>query len=336
MDTVTQIVLGASIGQAVLGRKVGYRAALWGGACAALPDLDLLVSLGGDVEDFTYHRSFSHSLLVLLIITPILTWLILKIHPQTADSRGKWSWLVFLALTTHPLLDSFTVYGTQLLWPLITTPVGFGSIFIIDPLYTLPIVVGLILALSLTKRSELGQRCNIAGLLLSCLYLFWTLGAQYHVQRVAAESLSAIGKQEEPMLITPTPFNTVLWRIVSMNDIGYREGFYSLLDNHRTVNFTQHHSEKTLLRGLNNNWPVQRLQWFTKGFYKVENLNGAVVLSDLRMGVEPDYAFRFKIGEIGNPHQKPVLGQRLESIRDWSRLPGLLERIWSGPRQHSP
>jgi len=331
MDSLTQLALGAAVGQVVLGHKVGYRAALWGGICGTLPDLDVFISMGGAVADFTYHRSFSHSLFILPLISPLVVWLILKFHPPTAIFRRGWFLLVLLALTTHPLLDSFTVYGTQLFWPLSTIPVGLGSIFIIDPFYTLPLLLGVICSLSMRRRTVLGQRLNLAGLVLSCLYLSWGVGAQEYVQHVAKENLTTMEDRERSLLVTPTPFNSLLWRVVSMNNNGYQEGFYSLLDRERIIHFTDYMSESNLLQHLQEHWPVQRLQWFSKGFHKVENRDNAIVISDLRMGIEPDYVFSFKVGEMSNPHPRPVADERLVTQRRWERLPELLRRIWVEP-----
>ena len=60
-------------------------------------------------------------------------------------------------------------------------------------------------------------------------------------------------------------------------------------------------------------WPVQRLQWFTKGFYKVGRVRDDVVMTDLRMGVEPDYVFRFKVAEVANPHIVPAPSQQVKA-----------------------
>lgn len=81
MDTVTQIALGAAVGEAVLGRQAGRKAMLWGGVCGLFPDLDILVPLGDAVRTFTYHRGPSHSLFVLAALTPIFVHVIRKIHP---------------------------------------------------------------------------------------------------------------------------------------------------------------------------------------------------------------------------------------------------------------
>ena len=105
MDTVTQVALGASVGEAVLGRRIGRRALLWGGLCGLLPDLDLLVPLSDAVDRFTWHRGPSHSLFVLAAATPLMTRLILAIHPATRAQRLRWMALVFLAFATHVLLD---------------------------------------------------------------------------------------------------------------------------------------------------------------------------------------------------------------------------------------
>ncbi|MEZ5584016.1 MAG: metal-dependent hydrolase [Candidatus Competibacteraceae bacterium] len=324
---MTQIVLGASVGEAALGRKIGSRAALWGGVCGTLPDLDVFIPMGSAVADFTYHRSFSHSLFVLAALTPLIVWLILKIHPQTHQLKWCWAMLVYAVFATHVLLDSLTVYGTQIFWPLTEYPVSIGSIFIIDPAYTLPLLVGLLMALIL-RRGPVGQRANLVGLSLSSAYLVWGLGLQWHLERVAAPALAAQGIEYQRLLVQPTPFNSILWRIVAANDHYYHVGYYSLLDDSDEIRTTRIDSVPALLTGLENHWPVQRLQWFTHGFYSVEQEDGGVVISDLRMGVEPEYVFRFKVASLGNPHPRPLTGDRLPVVRNWDRLPRLWQRIW--------
>ncbi|MBW1800134.1 MAG: metal-dependent hydrolase [Deltaproteobacteria bacterium] len=129
MDTVTQIALGAAVGEAVMGRQVGKRALLWGGICGLLPDLDLLIPISDAVKAFTYHRGPSHSLFVLTALTPLFVWLILRLHPRTIGYRIRWFALVYLAFVTHVLLDCFTVYGTQIFWPL-TPPPSWGPLYL--------------------------------------------------------------------------------------------------------------------------------------------------------------------------------------------------------------
>lgn len=327
MDSVTQLVLGAAVGSALLGRRAGAKAAMWGAVCGTIPDMDVFIPMGDAVSDFTYHRSFSHSLFVLLALTPLLVWLILKIHPNTQVSRLRWGIMVYAVFATHVLLDSFTVYGTQIFWPLTEYPVSIGSIFIIDPAYTLPLAVGVLTALVL-RHSPKGVRVNFVGLAVSTLYLGWSLGVQAYVKNLAQSSLAEQGYDYQQLLAQPTPFNTILWRVVAMNDDHYRVGYYSLLDDSPRFEMQRIESSTELLAGIQSHWPVQRLKWFTHGFYAVDVEDDAVVISDLRMGVEPDYVFRFKVAELSNPHPIPVTSTRVPLQRNWDRLPSLLGRIW--------
>lgn len=328
MDFITQFTLGAAVGEATLGRKVGARAMAWAGACAAAPDLDVFVPFGDVVRDFTYHRSATHSLLVLAALSPLVVWLILKVHPQTAHLWRRWLLLVLLAFATHPLLDSFTVYGTQLFWPIDNTPVAWSSIFIIDPAYTLLLLIGVIAALVLSRARPLGHRLNWAGLALSSCYLAWTLGAKMHVEQVAKESLASQGITYEHLLTVPTPFNSLAWRVLATRSDGYHDGFYSVFDDDRHITMSEYPSRPELLNGIEDHWPVKRLKWFTRGFYSVSRLGDAIVISDLRMGLEGSYVFRFKVGEIGNPHAIPTTPERVRSARDFIRVKNVWARIW--------
>ena len=329
MDSVTQIALGAAVGEVILGRQVGRRAMLWGAICGLFPDLDLLVPLADAVKEFTYHRGPSHSLFVLAALTPLFVWLVLKLHRHTLQYRRKWYALIFMAFATHVLLDCFTVYGTQIFWPLRTPPVMWSTIFIIDPAYSLPLFVGVLAALILARQSSWGHAINTACLILSTAYLLWSVGAKLHVEGVAQESLRRQNITYQRLLTVPSPFNTVLWRVLVMDDDKYHEGFYSLFDPTRNIEFTRYRSDPQLLAGIEKHWPVRRLQWFTHGFYSVQRLLNDIVITDLRMGMEPSYVFRFKVGEMVNPQVIPTESQRVYSERPWDQLQWVWQRIWT-------
>ena len=328
MDSITQLALGAAVGEATAGRQVGRRALLWGAIAGTIPDLDVFIPLGDAVSDFTYHRSFSHSLFVLAALTPVIVWLILKFHPGTAAHRKRWFLLVYLVFATHVLLDSFTVYGTQIFWPFVTTPMTWSTIFIIDPLYTLPLLVGTGAALLVSRRYGWGHAVNTIGLVLSTGYLLWTLGAKLQVEQVARNAFERQNMPPARILTTPTAFNSLLWRVLAVDNNSYYEGYYSVFDDSDTIAFKKHPRSLHLLEPLSGYRPVERLQWFTKDFYKAMLLGDAVVITDLRMGSEPDYVFRFKVGEMGNPHPRPAAVQQLPGIRDFRRLYWIWARIW--------
>ena len=129
MDSITQVALGASLAGAVAGKTLGRTALVIGAGLGTLPDLDVIIDYGSAVANFTQHRGFSHSLFILVPLAVLLAWLLWRWRPQLSFPR--WLTLTALVLVTHPLLDSFTTYGTQLFWPL-GPPVALSSIFIIQ------------------------------------------------------------------------------------------------------------------------------------------------------------------------------------------------------------
>ena len=326
MDTVTQITLGAAVGEAVMQNKVGRKASMWGAICGALPDFDVLIPFGDPVSDFTYHRAASHAFFYMTLATPLIVWLIMRIHRYTREYRKQWILLVWLAFITHALLDSFNVYGRQIFLPFSNFPVGWSTIFVMDPLYTLPLLIGVLSFFYLRRAPLLALRLNMLGLIVSTLYLAWSIGIQSHVSGLARESLQNLNIRADQLITGPAPFNTLLWRTVAMTDSGYAEGFYSILDEKNVIHFTQYPSENVLLEPLKNDWAVRRLKWFSKGFYKVSRLEDEIVLSDLRMGVEPLYFFSFAVGKVGADGIVAQVPRQIETQA--IDLEGNISRLW--------
>lgn len=336
MDSVSQFVLGAAVGGALLGPKVGRKALLWGGVIATLPDLDVLVPLGDPVSNFTYHRSASHSLFVLTLVTPLLAWFMRRFHPAAQVSLKAWSWYVWLILVTHVLLDCFTIYGTQIFWPFWPDPVAWGTIFIVDPLYTVPLLIAVGIGLSLREKTQRIRRWSNLGLALSSLYLAFTVGAKLQVEQAVEDSLASRQIPYSRFMTVPTYFNTILWRTVVMTDEGYLEGFYSLLDGDPKIRFRHYPSHPDLLGEVHDSWAVQRLAWFTKGFYRVLEEDGWITMTDLRMGQEPDYVFSFRVAVRQDGQVLPITNERHPQRRPSPEvLSALWERILTGPELES-
>jgi inner membrane protein len=327
MDTITQITLGAAVGQAILGRQIGRRALLWGGICGLLPDLDVLIPFDDAVKAFTYHRGASHSLFVLAVLTPVMAWIAMRLHAHTHYYRRRWYALVYAAFTTHVLLDCFTVYGTQIFWPLSVPPVMWSTVFIIDPAYTIPLAIGVLTAALMKRHPLRGHHINTICLALSTLYLVWSVGAKLYVSDVVRDNLNNQHINHRNYLTMAAPFNTLVWRVLVMDANGYYEGFYSLLDRSRHIRFTHYASDTRLIRSLGDQWSVKRLQWFTHGFYSVRNRDDHIVITDLRMGFEPIYVFQFKVARLGNPHPVPIRPARIRENRSMTQLQEIWQRF---------
>jgi inner membrane protein len=329
MDSITQIALGATMGELALGRKIGARAALAGAICGTLPDLDSFIPYQDAVATVTYHRSFSHSLIMLTLVSPLVAWAMSKIFRRVGGDWRLWWPLCFFALFTHPLLDLFTVYGTQLFWPISDYPFSGSTVFIIDPAYTVPLAAGVLAALFMKQESERRQASAWLGLGVSSAYLVWTLGAKFYIDRVIRDELSDQGISWQSILTIPAPFNSILWRAVVMAEGGYYEAWYSMLDESHRVEFSFHADDKHLLEPIADHWPVQRLAYFTHGFFGVREMAGAVVMSDLRMGVEPTYTFNYRVADLLSGRTVPVTSTRVETPWQTAQLRSLLARLFN-------
>lgn len=334
MDSLTQIVLGAAVAAAVAPPAHRRAALLAGAALGTLPDLDslpLLLLTDDPVALMTLHRGASHSLLVLPLLGWLLWWLLRRRGGRVARAPTRWFWAIQLALLTHPLLDAFTVYGTQLLWPLPTPPVMWSSVFIIDPLYTVWLLLACIVAAVLRERPG-AQRVLVAGLVLSTGYLGWSLVAKAMVDREAGRALAAMGLADAPRFSVPTPLNTVLWRVVAMTPTGYVEGFRSLAADSGPMRFRGYPSNVQALAGARDVPAVRRLSWFNHGFMRARVVDGELRLADLRMGSEPDYFFEFAVARRGDGWEA-VPPRQLEMERDAG---GMLSATWRRLREGEP
>ena len=328
MDSLTQLTFGAACGEAVLGQKVGRKALVWGAVLGTLPDLDVFIPLGGPVNDFVYHRGFSHSLILLALSSPIIAGLISRIHPETKRYYRGWVLLAFLVLEASVLLDFLTIYGTQILWPLDTTPMAFPVLFIIDPLFTLPVLSGVLAALVLKRSRSLGHRINSVGLFLSLTYLAWAFGAGEFVERRVKEKLARQGVSYSQFISSPAPFTTLLWRVVGIDDDRYFETYISLFDQDTPLFVDVYPRNRALMAGIEEHPPVVKLKWFTRGYFAFSVEGDDVVMTDLRMGSEPDYVFRFKVARLNDRHPLPIDDERLKTTQDWRRLAWVWNRIW--------
>ncbi len=327
MDSLSQIALGAAVSVAVMGRRTAvWKAALWGAVAGTLPDLDVLIDQGDVIRNMVLHRAESHSLFWLTLFSLPFAGLVARLHSEWGLLR-RWWLALWLALVTHPLLDAMTVYGTQLALPFSNHPFGVDSIFIIDLFYTLPLLVGVIWVLATRgeHQGHIGQRANAVGLVLSTVYLAWGFAAQQQVEQIARASLAQQGIVAEHLLVTPTPFNTVLWRVVAISGDEYHEGFYSLLDAQPKMAFDRFPRGNTLAAELQGIDSVQRIVAFTKGFYKLEQQGSRLLISDLRMGQEPNYSFTFVVAER---HSPPVGLAKPEQISMALDIPRSLKWLW--------
>lgn len=332
MDSLTQIVLGAAVGEAVLGRKVGNKAMLYGAIAGTIPDLDALAGNFTDtITAIEIHRGFSHSIVFAVLASPVFGWLISKIERKIGVGWKDWSWLMFWGLFTHPILDAFTTWGTQLFWPL-DIRLAFKTIFVIDPLYTLPFLTFLILAMRRKKEDPKRANFNRLGLMVSTTYLMLTVILKFVAHQQFIEDLQKQGIFYSRIDTRPTPLNTILWAANAEAENDFLLGYYSFFDD-EIIRFQAVPKNHHYLGSLKNDENVQRLIDISKGWYTISERDGDLYFNDLRFGKlnpqneESEFAFSYKLVPEGGTIRAEEVSKRPEDAKQiladlWERIKG--------------
>lgn len=353
MDSLTQIVLGAAVGEVALGRKIGNRAMIWGAIGGTIPDLDVLANpFMTDIEAMAFHRGITHSLFFTLaaplpfgfavhrlyhtrfhktrfykyLITTIQVvmlgaivfglnaifsedgfprWWLLFVtvlgafyllfrlvkyylfkdleEPDTAFR--EWYGLFFLAFFTHIWLDCHTAYGTQILQPFSNFRAAFNNISVVDPLYTMPFMICLIVAATKNRATRFRKWWTWTGIGISSLYMLWTIGAKVYVDHCFEKALMARGVEPVRARSTPTILNSILWACTAEDEKNFYVAQYSLLDSDPRFHHINIISRQdSLIHSLGPNRDLDIIRWFSDDYLTAFPGDSVIYLCDLRYG----------------------------------------------------
>lgn len=283
---MTHAVLGAALGELILGRRLGNRALAWGALCGTLPDVDaLLLPWFGTANQLWWHRGPSHSLVVMIAVSwALATWLA-KLWKREKISRAVAGWFVFAIWGAHVLIDCFTVYGTSVGWPFPVGRVAFNHLFIIDFCFTMPILVTVAWLAFLRSKKQLPKRrrLNAWGLGLAASYALLSVAMKFAASAGFDADLARRGATYQRRMEAPTPFNILLWRSVVDRGDEFWVGYRSVFEWHDTpVRWTVYPQGKSALAGLGDLREVKAVQWFTNGWWIARPHAKGVWIGDLR------------------------------------------------------
>ena len=289
MDSITQIVLGAACGEIALGKKIGNKAILFGAIGGTIPDLDVLIGklfYTNEIDSLAFHRGIMHSIPFAIVGALIFGFLSYKVYDYGYLRRGTtslkdWIWLFFLSILTHPILDSFTPYGTQLFLPFSDYRVAFNNIAVVDPLYTLPLLMCVSITMFFNRKNSKRKTWTKAGLYLSSAYMIFTIGNKLYVDHFFKTSFNQAKINYSRFSAQPTILNNFLWYAVAETDKNYTVSFYSIFDDNNTPpNFIKIPKNHKLLDV--DHQDIKTLRWFSNEFYTLSILNNKIIYKDLR------------------------------------------------------
>jgi inner membrane protein len=285
MDSLTQATLGTAVSYACWHRQLGRWSLFWGALLGTLPDLDVfLYPLLDEIQRLYWHRGETHSVVLIVLGSLLLGPILRKTDRELPMTLPRFAIGVFLILLTHVLIDYFTIYGTQLLAPFSRYGFARGNLFIVDPLYTIPLLCGLVPAVFGSQKW--GSRANTAGLIVSTLYIALSLASHTSADGIFQRQLQERKIVVLQSITSATPFNTLLWRHIARTPDGIMVGYFSHLadDPKAPIAFELIKRNEHLIEPLQGRPNVEVVEWFSKGFWVARQENGVLTLSDLRFG----------------------------------------------------
>jgi inner membrane protein len=284
MDSLTHIVLGACIGEVFIGKKFGKRALLLGAVAQSLPDIDFVASFWmPTTRDLITHRGITHSLLFLVLVTPLLAWLADKWRRPHNITFTTWLWFFATELMTHLALDCFNAYGTGLLEPFSHKRFCVHAMFVADPLFTiLPLVVTIALLFMRTDYKR--KRWATIAIGWCVFYLLIDVVNKSIVEAAVLRVTEQKNITYRRHFTTPTPLNNLLWYVVLEDDKGYHVGYRSVFDTKNDIDFTYFPRNDSLLNPVKDLDDLKNLFIFSQGYYTIEKEGNSLVFNDLRFG----------------------------------------------------
>ena len=291
MDPLSQGVIGASLAQAAIKNKRHLiSAGIIGFLSGIAPDLDVLIRSEQDPLLFLeYHRQFTHSLVFIpfggLICATVL-FFIFKLK-KILSFRQVWIYAT-LGYATHGLLDACTSYGTLLFWPFSYERISWNNISIIDPLFTIPILILILVSMSL-KKILLARLALIWGL----FYLILGVVQHNYAKELAKELAFKRGHTIERIQVKPTIGNLFLWEAI-YESTGYYYtdgiGLYpinKIYEGSRIKKLNIDEDFSWLNKESQQAKDIKRFEWFSSGYIAVSKNNPNQII-DIRYSMLPN------------------------------------------------
>ena len=287
MDPVSQAALGAVVAHASAHRTLGVRALAMGAVAGGIPDLDVLWSLSGDAFDqMRMHRGITHSLFFAPVVGPLLGYLAWRFEKRRGGTERLRAWVLALtlALLSHPLLDLTTPYGTQLLQPFSDARFAIWAMSIIDPVYTVVLLGGVVVA----WRRPHWRAASATALGLSTAYLGYAWFLNEAAEDAARTQLRAEGVEHAEVAAFPTFLQVHYRRVVARTDGEVLTGFLSMWRPCPIVWSAAPRLTDASVAAWRDSREGRIFEWFAMGWVHHVPTEGGLVSADLRYGFSTD------------------------------------------------
>jgi len=308
LDTITHTVLGACVGEAIAGKKLGKQAMLWGALANNIPDIDVVTSMWmTQVDSLLAHRGFTHSFLFCLLFPVILAWLFPRWHRNKQMDFRAWYIMFASGTIIHILIDAMTCYGTGWYEPFNHSRVTFNVLFVADPFYTLPLLISFFVLVAVHTKHKTRKAWIRFGIITSSIYIIYAFSNKISIDKQMTEEMERQKIQYSDYFSTPTPLNNFLWMLVAKSDSGFYIGYRSVFDKSPKIDFHYRNQNENLLDSISTDRDLINLKRFAKNYYTADEQNDSLFLSDIRFGSvlgwdnpDADFVFRYCLNKNAN------------------------------------
>ena len=290
MDPLTQGVVGATVSQQPTNKKTILVATFVGFFSGLAPDLDIFIKSTHDpLLTLEFHRQFTHSLIFIpiggLICAIVFYYLFAKRKGTTFKQTYIFSTLGY---GTHGLLDSCTSYGTQLLWPFSDNRISWNTISIIDPLFTLPILVLIIFAA--VKKNKIFSRLALGWIIFYCIF---GLVQKERAKEIGKQMAASRGHELIEIVAKPSLANLLVWKIIYSTKHNYyvdavKVGIKSkIFEGSKVRKLNVRESFPWLDSNSQQARDIERFRWFSGGYLALSKKHHNRII-DIRYSMLPN------------------------------------------------
>jgi len=299
VDPVCHTLVGAAMAEAGLKRQAPH-AMLTLVIAANLPDVDVLSYACGALTALGFRRGWTHGLPALIVLPVLLAAAVVglsRLYQRRSRSAatvpfGRVAVLAYLAVLTHPLLDTLNTYGMRWLMPFSGQWLYGDTLFIVDPWMWAVLAGGVFLA---RRRGAVAPART--ALVLAALYILAMGAGTRLVRREVRAATATVGITPVSILVSPVPVNPLDRLIVVDDGERYHFGRYRWGGARRFAFedyvIARNHRDPAAVAASTTPQGAAFLRWARYPFFLIEGPPERTVVHivDARYTLDPDASF---------------------------------------------
>lgn len=280
MDLLSYMLLGAVVGGFLAVRKIGNRALITGAIIAAIPCLDNVIARAALYFGSSYSDSFFHSILFILIASPIVAWILSRLRPNSPYSLAKRCVLVFWVLVSHTTLDIFSISGAQIFAPFSSQRIALAAIAPFDLILLLLLFISVVVVL-IVKQPKLKNIILWCSLFFTALYFTFSVINKLYIKTEFEHFLQQHNLPHSRVGVFPIAGSSFNWNCLAQNHNTYWQSNFSNVSK-QEFNLNLITQNNHLIDNLKNDARVNFMKKTTNDFYNIKTTDSTLLLHDVR------------------------------------------------------